>query len=92
MGDESDDLIKRRSPHGERGLKFNAQVGFDTDRESRSPHGERGLKWMYTTFIDKVQESLPPRGAWIEIYCSEFSPGTKKRRSPHGERGLKSHW
>ena len=35
---------KRRSPHGERGLKFRT-VPAGCRRHSRSPHGERGLKY-----------------------------------------------
>ena len=33
-----------RSPHGERGLKFNA-CNSDKQQTRRSPHGERGLKF-----------------------------------------------
>ena len=36
---------KSRSPHGERGLKFNPLV-LDYWIASRSPHGERGLKYQ----------------------------------------------
>ena len=32
-----------RSPHGERGLKFQPRIDA-VDVKSRSPHGERGLK------------------------------------------------
>ena len=34
---------ENRSPHGERGLKYNAWV-MGVGATSRSPHGERGLK------------------------------------------------
>ena len=33
-----------RSPHGERGLKFECQISAHLCRLGRSPHGERGLK------------------------------------------------
>ena len=33
-----------RSPHGERGLKYQCLEYVFGDREGRSPHGERGLK------------------------------------------------
>ena len=39
----------RRSPHGERGLKFFYSLAIMGARNSRSPHGERGLKfWLLT--------------------------------------------
>ncbi len=56
----------RRSPHGERGLKFFfANAIFNA--LSRSPHGERGLK--YDTDFDQIGTamSLSTRRAWIEI-------------------------
>ena len=36
-------LDARRSPHGERGLKFREEADVNRFR-GRSPHGERGLK------------------------------------------------
>ena len=36
-------LLNRRSPHGERGLKFEP-IGKVNTYDGRSPHGERGLK------------------------------------------------
>ena len=36
-------LGRRRSPHGERGLKLPFEIVEDVP-QSRSPHGERGLK------------------------------------------------
>ena len=41
---ESNIMPDRRSPHGERGLKFFVFEGAHLLRPSRSPHGERGLK------------------------------------------------
>ena len=40
-------LTSCRSPHGERGLKFESGVTVWTD-PGRSPHGERGLKFRLT--------------------------------------------
>ena len=37
-------IAVRRSPHGERGLKFFLRSWANPDRPRRSPHGERGLK------------------------------------------------
>ena len=37
----------RRSPHGERGLKFRVKLlAHGVYAVSRSPHGERGLKYF----------------------------------------------
>ena len=50
MGEQRPVHRPRRSPHGERGLKFfrsrviNAEVG-------RSPHGERGLKSLPSPLV-----------------------------------------
>ena len=60
-------LRVRRSPHGERGLKFSSKTSKESTRESLPTRGawieinglrhlERGKEW-----------SLPTRGAWIEI-------------------------
>ena len=58
----------RRSPHGERGLKFEGG-GKLGDFPLSLPHGERGLKYVQR-FTEQGQFwSLPPRGAWIEIVC-----------------------
>ena len=56
----------RRSPHGERGLKFDAPdlTGHDP---SRSPHGERGLKYVRDLHHARRLSSLSSRRAWIEI-------------------------
>ena len=35
-----------RSPHGERGLKYQRTAIAGEIRASRSPHGERGLKYI----------------------------------------------
>ena len=79
----------RRSPHGERGLKFQRLGGIKPDR-GRSPHGERGLKSELAGGGDGPTRSLPSRGAWIEIPIIVHQENTQPGRSPHGERGLKS--
>ena len=57
---------RRRSPHGERGLKLNSKSQSQLV-DSRSPHGERGLKSGLSLCIELGGKSLPSRGAWIEI-------------------------
>ena len=57
---------RRRSPHGERGLKLIAEP-LITNETGRSPHGERGLKWLGDLDDESGVMSLPSRGAWIEI-------------------------
>ena len=37
-------LALRRSPHGERGLKYLHIIVYNLPIDGRSPHGERGLK------------------------------------------------
>ena len=58
--------LPRRSPHGERGLKFDVGV-HDLHDLGRSPHGERGLKFFGMNWYGLVWMSLPAWGAWIEI-------------------------
>ena len=57
----------RRSPYGERGLKYNKKQRQTPKRRSRSPYGERGLK--YDSVEAELREilSLSLRRAWIEI-------------------------
>ena len=77
-----------RSPHGERGLKYEILggelVGFGSLSSWRA--------WieMGCNCLDALlSESLSSWRAWIEIYA-KWTPNTRfKRRSPHGERGLK---
>ena len=79
--------MQRRSPHGERGLKWHEKIiGIQID--SRSPCGERGLKSVTQQHDYQLQESLPTRGAWIEISPPRPCLSAQSRRSPHGERGL----
>ena len=58
---------KRRSPCGERGLKFLGHKALACDVPRRSPCGERGLKSYVRREAIELVESLPVRGAWIEI-------------------------
>ena len=47
---------RSRSPHGERGLKF--EEGGEVEVfVGRSPHGERGLKFLYHR-VDRVQHDV----------------------------------
>ena len=79
---------RSRSPRGERGLKFDVQIGADYIA-SRSPRGERGLKSTRRGKAPRRPRSLPSRGAWIEIMGTGSSPRPCPSRSPRGERGLK---
>ena len=58
---------QRRSPHGERGLKYVLLGALPRFAVGRSPHGERGLKSASRVVAVAVGVSLPARGAWIEI-------------------------
>ena len=58
--------VIRRSPHGERGLKY-ARYIQQIEPGRRSPHGERGLKFVGVVLMAMNRKSLPSRGAWIEI-------------------------
>ena len=83
------EAVRRRSPHGERGLKFTLLSRL-LGRHGRSPHGERGLKLLSLALLAPSAASLPTRGAWIEILQRETIKPPSRSRSPHGERGLKS--
>ena len=80
---------RSRSPHGERGLKYQGRGRLMTYATGRSPHGERGLKC-------RTRAALPPAGRRSPHGERGLkSPRRKQtrrrggRRSPHGERGLK---
>ena len=78
-----------RSPHGERGLKWDIERRITPGFVGRSPHGERGLKsWRSVWNISEVL-SLSSRRAWIEISYMQNLIFERLSRSPHGERGLK---
>ena len=55
-------LRVRRSPHGERGLKY-LQLEFLWLVKSRSPHGERGLKCIGVTPQSNVMSVAPLTGS-----------------------------
>ena len=76
-----------RSPHGERGLKYELIV-IGIVFLCRSPHGERGLKYITRAVPGDVVQSLSSWRAWIEI-ISKWAAYAPWGRSPHGERGLK---
>ena len=82
------DSVTRRSPSGERGLKYGDDDSEEHADDRRSPSGERGLKCVDPVRAVLRSLSLPIRGAWIEI---RFKRGKIIRdgRSPSGERGLK---
>ena len=68
---------ERRSPCGERGLKFTSDFA-NIERKSRSPCGERGLKSVSISAVSLILSSLPVRGAWIEmISISSIEPYDK---------------
>ena len=57
----------RRSPRGERGLKFGFLSYRIVSKIRRSPRGERGLKFAPLDGGGGGCFVAPPRGAWIEI-------------------------
>ena len=59
--------VRRRSLHGERGLKFAKRLIYRKLYICRSLHGERGLKFYPILHQIEPFASLPSRGAWIEI-------------------------
>ena len=56
----------RRSPYGERGLKWIVVDDVVSDAR-RSPYGERGLKCRESRVVACRIASLSLRRAWIEI-------------------------
>ena len=80
----------RRSPHGERGLKWIKQT--KKLRVQRSLSSRRA--WIeiiiQTYHLIGYCTSLSSRRAWIEIQWKLKEKLLLTRRSPHGERGLKS--
>ena len=78
----------RRSPQGERGLKFGGVPPGEVFKR-RSPQGERGLKFVRLVIIPTPKGSLSARRAWIEIRIWGTGGDHGAGRSPQGERGLK---
>ena len=79
---------RRRSPCGERGLKYDVSVD-NVGIKCRSPCGERGLKSYAYGDANWKDKSLPVRGAWIEMGGKLALAKDGAGRSPCGERGLK---
>ena len=85
-------LPLRRSPHGERGLKYNyyilklckCKVALLTE----------SVDWNTTSkfALNVLKLSLSSRRAWIEIKVEICKKEVYLSRSPHGERGLKWKW
>ena len=65
----------RRSPCGERGLKFIVWEVKPMANRRRSPCGERGLKYRFTHHVIRRTQSLPVRGAWVEIEAHQWQSG-----------------
>ena len=76
----------RRSPHGERGLKF--RLGLQRAQiRGRSPHGERGLKFrLFRDGEALVRESLSSRRTWIEMLHR------RSHRRNHGSLSSRRTW
>ena len=82
-------LSVRRSPCGERGLKFSTSIHPPKSPALSLP--VRGA-WIEIYSIDLLRNpalSLPVRGAWIEIHSAAMIATLSPSRSPCGERGLK---
>ena len=82
------DLEPRRSPCGERGLKYAIEA------RSRSGYASLPVRgaWIEISGLCPTAgatPSLPVRGAWIEIQLPTVMLVTASSRSPCGERGLK---
>ena len=56
-----------RSPHGERGLKWEFLIACHLESACRSPHGERGLKYRQRARVRRECGSLSSWRAWIEM-------------------------
>ncbi len=74
---------KRRSPHGERGLKHVGEEQAIQLEESLPPRGA----WIETYRWDDEKlhlESLPPRGAWIETRLEALQTTAPQVAPPTG--------
>ncbi len=81
--------LARRSPCGERGLKFERD-GAVAQHAGRSPCGERGLKFdtRVGTHLSNCRSPCGERGLKLAGEQQSFQ---HRCRSPCGERGLKSN-
>ena len=75
----------RRSPYGERGLKYELYDG-KIRTAGRSPYGERGLKYRHRRKRRPQDQSLSLRRAWIEIRTEPFPA------SRHASLSLRRAW
>ena len=78
----------RRSPHGERGLKYGYR-NFDLWCKVSLPAWGAWIEIHKNDAAMCWAQSLPAWGAWIEIKESPLANSDNTGRSPHGERGLK---
>ena len=72
--------LARRSPYGERGLKYHLTT-IAQSANRRSPYGERGLKYRRDIPVQRGCESLSLRRAWIEITSRPLPPPTRSSLS-----------
>ena len=80
--------LGRRSPHGERGLKYELMHWRHGDAASLSSW----RAWIEIVMVPASrhgERSLSSWRAWIEITICVIHRWNRTRRSPHGERGLK---
>ena len=82
------EVVERRSPCGERGLKYHCVTSHYRPLPSLPVRGA----WIEIGALEatkKATQSLPVRGAWIEIASPSARSCFRRCRSPCGERGLK---
>ena len=79
----------RRSPHGERGLKFRSDPQVTSSGPSLPAWGA-WVEIACCTSSGSPRTSLPAWGAWVEIASDQRASLKRCGRSLHGERGLKS--
>ena len=78
----------RRSPYGERGLKYLSSA-HRRGTARRSPYGERGLKFA-CIMLFRLILSRSPYGERGLKWLKAAQAAIRRGRSPYGERGLKS--
>ena len=81
--------MRRRSPRGERGLKYAALWFKNPDAVSLPSRGAWIEISVYQQGQGAADASLPSRGAWIEMVSIRLRVAVVCGRSPRGERGLK---
>jgi len=80
--------MRRRTPHGVRGLKY-ANAGGGSGTETSHPAWGAWIEILIPLFFVYNFSSHPAWGAWIEIGTYMWLGVANKRRTPHGVRGLK---